>query len=137
MNRLSKRAALFYLVAVFLAGLIAGTGLGYLVRDRSPRRLPPPERKAIDFVERLRQELQLSDQQVVQVRPAFDELGRKLHAFHTNTIEQVSAMIRKTHGDIEQYLNPNQIEKLRRLQQEKEMEFRKRAEPGGERHPPK
>jgi hypothetical protein len=130
MNLLSKQKAIFYLVAVFLTGIITGSGLGYAMRGWTQHRFPAPEHKAPDFAERLRQELQLSEQQMAQIQPAFELLSKNLHALRTNAIEQVSAMIRKTHTEIEAFLTPAQVEKLHQLQQAREAEFRRRAESG-------
>jgi hypothetical protein len=124
----SKQKAIFYLAAVFLTGLLTGLGVGYAVSEKTPRRFPRPQDKASSFVERLRGDLQLTEQQAAQIQPAFDELGKELNTLHTNAIERVSAMIRKTHQDIEVFLNPQQVEKLRRIQQERELKFREHAD---------
>jgi hypothetical protein len=130
MNLLSKQKAVFYLTAVFLTGIITGAALGYGLRAWTQRRFPAFEHKAPDFVERLRQELALSEPQVAEIQPAFDSLGKNLHALRTNTIEQASVMIRKTHTEIERFLSPAQIEKLRQLQQTREAELRRRVASG-------
>jgi len=135
MNAISKRKALIYLSAVFIAGLVAGVVAGGLIGFRLGAqhltRPPGPDQMAADIKQRLRQDLHLSETQVEQISPVVDAFVKEMDTVHSNTVEQCVQLIRKMHQRVETFLDPKQKARFKSIQQAREAEFRRRARPPG------
>ncbi|MEK7676159.1 MAG: hypothetical protein AAB676_10050 [Verrucomicrobiota bacterium] len=127
MNPSPKGKAALYLAAVFVAGLIAGAMAGFALARRWPPPPPSPERMAEHIRARLTSDLRLTETQTQQISPVVDELVRQMGAEHERTVERMVQIIRTSHQRMEPFLTPEQREKFRRIQQEREQAFRRAA----------
>jgi len=133
MNRNPRRTALGYMVGIFLAGLLAGVVVGALIGHRHGSRQrtqpPAPEQMAGDVKRRLRDDLRLSEEQAQQIAPAVDRFVREMEGVQSNTVEQAVLAIRRMHERVELHLDAEQGERFRRIEREREAEFRRLARP--------
>ena len=129
MNPTPKRRAALYLAAVFAAGLIAGGLAGFALARRWPPPPPSPEHMAGHIRSRLTSDLRLTETQTQQIAPVVDELVRQMQVEHESTVERMVQIIRESHQRMEPFLTPEQREKFRRIQQEREQAFRRAARP--------
>ena len=121
MNGISKTKAVLYLLAVFLAGAVTGSvGGASLARSFRP---PPPHRYLpAHIVAGLQRELCLTAEQASQIAPLV----------RTNTAENIELIIagmRRTNTQIERFLTPDQIAKLRERTQKREQDMRASLRP--------
>jgi hypothetical protein len=122
MNGISKTKAVLYLLAVFLAGAVTG-GVGGASLARSFRPLPPPHRDLpAHIVAGLQRELCLTAEQVSQITP----LVRTQTA---ENVELIIAGMRRTDAQIERFLTPDQITKLRERTHRREQDMRSSLRP--------
>ncbi len=127
MNPSPKRWAVLYLAAAFVVGLLAGAVVGFaLAWHRAP---PPasPERMAEHIRARLTSELRLTEAQTRHIAPIVDDLVRQMEAEHERTVERMVQIIRQSHQRMEPCLTPEQRQKFRHIQQEREAAFRRAA----------
>jgi len=131
MNTTPKGRALSYIAAIFIAGLLAGGVLGGLTGFKlGTQRLahpPRPDQMATNVRQRLQQDLKLTDEQVRQIAPGVDRFAREMGLVHSNTVERSIEVIRQMHRRVEEFLTPEQKEKFRKVQQEREETFRRAA----------
>jgi Spy/CpxP family protein refolding chaperone len=128
MNGISKRRAIVYLAAIFLAGVVTGGVTGFTVGRRSIFRPPPqPREMAPRILEGLKKDLSLTDEQVRQIQPLLQRHCSELGALHSGTRERMAEMIRKSHEEIGQFLTPEQRDKLAALDREREAFFRQKG----------
>lgn len=120
-----KRWALLYLAAAFVVGLVAGVVLGFALGWVPPP--ASPERMAEHIKVRLASELRLTEAQTRQIAPVVDDLVRQMHAEHERTVERMVQIIRQSHQRMEPCLTPEQLQKFRHIQQEREAAFRRAA----------
>jgi len=129
MNTTPKGKALIYMAAIFIAGLLAGGVLGGLSGFKlGTQRLahpPRPDQMATSVRQRLQQDLKLTDGQARQIAPVVDRFVREMSAVHSNTVERSIEVIRQMHRRVEELLTPEQKEKFRKVQQEREETFRR------------
>ena len=124
MNAPNRTRAALYLVAVFLAGALAGAAGGYAF-GRRPMFRPPPSREhmAQMMIERFTRELDLTPEQQEKLRPVAHATSVAMEALHRDTHEKVIAQFKLTHQQVEAFLTPEQVGKLREFEQREARKF--------------
>lgn len=135
MNTTPKGKALFYMIAIFAVGLLAGSVAGGLTGYRfgAQRLTRPlaPEQMAASVKQRLQLDLQLTLEQQIKVAPLVDGFVREMNEVHSNTVERAVGVIQRMHQRVAEVLTPEQRERLQQGQAERETEFRRAAHPPG------
>ncbi|MBU6401213.1 MAG: hypothetical protein KGS61_12925 [Verrucomicrobia bacterium] len=131
MNALTKGSVVFYLAAVFAAGLLAGGMAGFSVGQRTAFGPPPrPREMAAHMCGDLRSHLHLSAEQVRQIQPILDETAAEIESVHSATAERIAVIFRKSNERIAQYLTPDQRVLLNEMQRERQRFFHRGPGPG-------
>lgn len=86
---------------------------------------------AASVKQRLQQELRLTIEQEKAIAPLVDDFVRQMNEVHSNTVERAVGVIQRLHQRVAEVLTPEQRERLQRMQQEREAEFRRAAHPPG------
>ncbi len=135
MTTTPRSKALFYMAAIFAAGLLAGGVVGGLVGYRfGVERLARPqaaEQMAGSVKQRLQQDLRLTAQQQEQIAPVVDRFVREMNTVHSNTVERAVGVIQRMHQQVAEFLNPEQRQRLQQVQAEREADFRRATHPPG------
>jgi Spy/CpxP family protein refolding chaperone len=122
----TTRKAALWVGAVFLLGAALGGVLGYLFAHRPVSAANPPlsesERRA-QKIERLKNELSLTPQQLQQVDAILDNWHSETKAIRDQSEAQIAAIRQKGRGEIRAILTPGQQPKfedfLKRLDEER------------------
>jgi hypothetical protein len=122
MNGPGKTKVFFYLLAVFLAGIITGGIGGALFANHCFRPPPPRQNLPGHIVAELKRELQLTDDQVRQLLPVVQASVRE-------TIEGIIAGMHRTDRQIERLLTPEQVTRLREHSGKQEQKMRDSLQP--------
>lgn len=127
-----KGRAAIALIAVFVAGLVAGVGLGYSTGRRAAFRPPDQKSMTARALERLTHELRLDAEQVAKVRPVVEETNAEICSAHGDTLGRVCELMRRCNRKIEPILREEQRLLLKKFESKREATFRKfaRPEPG-------
>ncbi|MHB1307876.1 MAG: hypothetical protein ACYC23_12430 [Limisphaerales bacterium] len=134
MNGLTKQRAIVYLLAVFVAGLIAGGAGGYALGIRQMFR-PPPGNMAERIMDTWKRELALTQDQIGQLEPIARETAAAMEAMHEEGWGRVRETFRQTNLRVEQYLTPEQCEQLRALEARHEKKMPRNPGPPPPRSP--
>ena len=128
------------LAAIFVAGLVVGSSVGFQVARSNAPTPPPPERRdnkggnrgGGDFVEKMclrqQKDLGLSDEQLAQIKPVYEQASAELKAVNAENYERVRAIYRASHERIKPFLTTNQVQKLEEKIREREMRFKKHSQ---------
>jgi hypothetical protein len=124
MNAPSRTRAALYLIAVFVAGALAGAAGGYAFGRRPVFRPPPsPDHMAKMIVERFTRELDLTPEQQEKLVPIAHGAATAMESLHRDTHEKVIAQFKRTHAEVETFLTPEQVGKLREFEQREARKF--------------
>ncbi|PYK96260.1 MAG: hypothetical protein DME19_20285 [Verrucomicrobia bacterium] len=136
MNHLTKNKIIVYLATIFLVGGITGGVLGW-TRAQERWSHPPDGKTICDHVLlRLQSELKLTPEQVRQIDPILEKRAKQMDAIHSRTIKEIEALIRNSNEEIASVLTPEQQQKLKQMEREREEFFRKRSRHGPPRGAP-
>lgn len=129
MNGITKGKAAAYLAAVFVVGLVAGGAAGFTLARHRLFHLPPPQPQvmASRMVDRLQAELGLSLEQVRKLEPIAAQAAQELETIHREVAGRVLEGMKRTNRRIDEFLTPQQQEKLRALEQKHAESFRRNA----------
>ena len=127
----ARKKAILYLVAIFLAGLLAGGFAGFNFGRRTFFRPPRPADMAKHMSHRLAAELTLTPDQILKIDPILIETAAALDAIHENSGRQIAAIFKTNNDRIAVFLNPAQQQKL----VEFDKRFRKPQRPETNREP--
>jgi Spy/CpxP family protein refolding chaperone len=133
MNPLTRKAAVFYLVATFIVGAAAGLAVGYSA-DRRPKapKFDPAGIKRKIFAD-LTRDLQLSDDQQRQLEPIIQLNMDDFGLCQRENMARVHESMKKGRERISAILTAEQREKFEAREREREKKFREREHrgPGG------
>ncbi len=124
-----KGKATLALAAVFVAGFLAGAGLGFTTGRKTAFRPPDPGSMTAHAVERLTRELRLDPGQVAKVRPLVEQTSAEICAAHGDTFGRVCELMRRCNRKIEPLLREEQRLLLKEFESKREASFRKFARP--------
>jgi len=121
------RRAYLYFLTTFLSGILVGAVgmLAYAWYGGHWRR-GPDKRHAIH---RLKQELQLSEQQVKQVNEILDEFGRRFGELREQLRPQFDALREESHARVRALLTPEQQQKYDQIIRREQERRTKRPPP--------
>jgi len=138
MNNLSKRRAIFYLTAIFLAGAVGGTVVGYSSGKRKGFPPPPcPSEMARHIMARFQSQLELTPEQVEKIQPLVEQTTANMDSIHRESWRQVSEGFKKLNQQIAEYLTEAQRMKLEAIESERREKVRKQCGPRGGGEAPK
>jgi Spy/CpxP family protein refolding chaperone len=110
------------LIAGFLLVFIAGGATGVFVTMGiahhflfAPHGFPAQAMK-----NRLRWQLRLTDEQMAKISPILDKTGAQLEEIRGDTGHRVRDVIAKSHREIEQYLTPEQKQRLQQMEERRQ-----------------
>ncbi len=143
MTMLTRPKAIFYLLAVFLAGGIAGGVAGYHWHKWRPPG-PPDRQKMLAYMESfLSRKLDLTRDQSAALRPALEQAATAFVVISDESRCRMDEVIRKLHTQLDPFLTPAQRPKLEALERERLAHFAKTNQPppppasdAGRREPP-
>jgi hypothetical protein len=140
----AKTKLLSGLVAIFAAGVVVGGSVGFQVaKSNAPK--PPPQLgqrpddghrgppRGGDFVEHMFSKLQkdlqstepLTEEQVKQIRPIFEQVDAELKVVNAENFQRVKAIFRTSHEKIKPFLTTNQVERLEQKKRERDLRMEK------------
>lgn len=132
MNELSKGKAIFYLVAIFLAGAVGGTVVGYTYGKRQGFPPPPrPSEMARHIMARFQSQLELTPEQIEKIQPLVEQTTANMDDIHRESWHQVSEGFKKLSQQITEYLTEGQRKKLEAMESERREKVRKQCRPRG------
>jgi len=126
----SRRLAVLYLTGVFLAGALAGGFGGYKLGSRPIFRPPNPQSIAEHWIDHLRRDLSLSEDQLAQVRPLVEQATAEADTIHAATWNRIHGVITNMNHRLESFLTPEQCQKLAASERERLSRFRQKKPPG-------
>lgn len=100
------------LVAVFLLGSVTGAALNGLIRSRASGGRESRERSANERFAKMRNELNLTDQQATQVKTILDETKNEYKALRTDLKPRFEEPRLKARAKIRALLTPEQQQKF-------------------------
>jgi uncharacterized membrane protein len=129
MNSLGRWKIVAALVAIFLAGAIAGGVIAVKVAQRQVRGRADPSRWVDGTLARWSARLNLTEQQRERLRPVLEETVRDLRELRRRDLEQTNALMRRAQERLEPELNPAQREILHRMQEQRRRRLRRWSSP--------
>src|SRR5687767_9845846 len=122
------------LVAIFAAGVVVGGSVGFATAKKqsapkpvaADRREQGPKRDFSDkWCSKLSGDLNLTPEQVAQIKPITERTSMELKALQGEHGERVRAIFKASHEQIKPILTAEQLEIFERKNREREMRFRK------------
>jgi Spy/CpxP family protein refolding chaperone len=135
MNSPTKSKLLVYLLAIFLAGGMAGGFLGYHLReDRQPqfRGGPPSPDMIIKFVhDKLVKEVGITEEQWTQIAPIVTNTTREIGEADDSNRQRIGELINQSDARIMELLDPEQKARMQKWIEDRQ---KHRGPGGGHRH---
>jgi sugar-specific transcriptional regulator TrmB len=125
MNRSLKPRAVIYLVAIFIAGMLAGGAVGYSYGKRQPFFPRQPEEMAAKIKTHLQSRLKLMPEQMEKIGPIVEQTTQEIYRTHGDSMRQVGELVKKSNERIAQVLTLEQQQELKAMEQEREKAMRK------------
>jgi hypothetical protein len=135
------------LIAIFVAGVVVGGSLGFRIGKSSvPAPVPEPLRRTSSssggggggppsafsperMCSKLQRDLNLTEEQLAQIKPIFEQTAAQLKAVNAENFERVRAIFRASHEKMRPFLTPEQIQKLEDKDRERERRFKRVEKP--------
>lgn len=116
MNTALKWKLIAGFLLVFMAGGATGVFLTMAIGHHflSPR---PPGMVAQTMKNRLRWQLRLTDDQMTKISPILDKAAAQLTEIRGDTGKRVRDVMTESHREIAQYLTPEQLQRLKRMEE--------------------
>jgi hypothetical protein len=132
MKNLTKRKAISYLLAIFLAGAATGALVGYTsVKHKPPPPPPRPEEMAGHIIDRLKTKLGLSGEQLVNIEPLVQQACAEMQVIQRESGKRVGQVFQDLNQRMAEYLTAEQKVKLDEMERERQEFWRKRSRPPG------
>ena len=101
----SKKKIALYVALIFLAGGVAGGSIGWTAstRQHEPRHrreFPDAKRMGEFMLRRLEERVGLTQEQVATLRPILEQSAQDIREVHGKALQEVEAVIRRTHEEI-------------------------------------
>lgn len=119
MSNLTKGKAIFYLVAIFIAGAACGTILGYATGRQQA--VSPARQKEMSerTLRRLETRLNLTPDQIAKVKPIVEQNSAAMQSIHRESWQRVSETFKRMNAQIAGYLTEEQKKKLEAMESER------------------
>ena len=124
------RVAALYLLLVFVAGALFGLVSHSLYTQRSTRAAPNPQEFRERYIEKLRQDLALSPDQVSQLTAILDETHDRFQELRDRMTPEFDAIRQNQRGRITALLNPEQQPRYQKILEQHQQAREKRGGPG-------
>ena len=126
----SKKKIALYVALIFLAGGVAGGSIGWTAstRQHEPRHrreFPDAKRMGEFMLRRLEERVGLTQEQVATLRPILEQSAQDIREVHGKALQEVEAVIRRTHEEIAATLTPEQKIRLDEVEKERREFWRK------------
>ena len=112
------------LIAGFLLVFIAGSATGVFLTMAIAHHFmfaPHPSGFAAQAMKnRLRWQLRLTDDQMAKISPILEKTGAQLEGIRGDTGKRVRDVIAQSHREIEQYLTPEQKQRLQQMEERRQ-----------------
>ena len=127
MSNLTKGKAIFYLVAIFIAGAACGTILGYATGRQQA--VSPARQKEMSerTLRRLEARLNLTPDQIAKVKPIVEQNSAAMQSIHRESWQRVSETFRRMNAQIAGFLTEEQKRKLEAMEHERCENVRKKC----------
>lgn len=127
MSNVTKGKALFYLVAIFIAGAACGGIVGYTSGKREA--VSPARQKEMSerTMRRLEARLGLTPEQAGKVRPIVEQNSATMQSIHRESWQRVSETFKKMNTQIAAHLTEEQQDKLEAMENERCENARKKC----------
>jgi len=127
MSNVTKGQAIFYLMAIFIAGAACGTILGY-VSGKQQAIYPARQKEMSDkLLQRLQTRLSLSPEQFGLIKPIVDQNSAAMQSIHRESWQRVSETFKRMNAQIAGHLTESQKEKLEAMENERCENARKKC----------
>lgn len=127
MSNVTKGKAIFYLVAIFIAGAACGTVIGY-TSGKQQAVYPARQKEMSDkLLQRLQTRLNLTPEQFAQIKPIVEQNSAAMQAIHRESWQRVSDNFKKMNARIAGHLTDDQREKLDMMESERCENVRKKC----------
>ena len=122
MSKASTGRIFLYAALIFFAGFATGLFLAPVLMHM--HNFPPvPHEMTQHMLSHLQSELQLTDQQLAQIKPLVEKTAGDLETIHHETMKRVWARLEETHTQIAVFLTPEQKDKLSKMGAEHQQRF--------------
>ena len=129
MNKLTQGRAILYLAAIFIAGAVAGTLLGYTSGRQKVSRPPRPGEMAEHIRSRLHDRLKLTAEQLAKIQPLIQQACAEMEGIHRESFRRVSDNFKKLNQQIAEHLTPDQKLTLAEMERERREFVQKKCHP--------
>jgi len=126
MNSLSKPRFAAYLGGIFLAGVACGAFLSPHLRAVFPSHASESVGLAEQIEGRLRTELDLSDAQLIQIRPLIARNVEAIQTFHCDAMHKIEEYMERGRPQFVAVLNPAQLKRFEKMEAERKAFFEKK-----------
>ncbi len=127
MSHFTKRKALTYLIAIFLAGAACGTILGY-VSGKHQAASPTRQKEICDrTLKKLQTRLDLSDEQVARIKPIVEQNSASMQTIQRESWQRVSDVVKRMNTQIAGHLSAEQKQKLEAMENQRCENVRKKC----------
>jgi hypothetical protein len=127
MSNVTKGQAVFYLVAIFVAGTMCGTILGY-ARGRQQAVSPARQKEMSErTLRRLEARLGLTADQLALVKPIVEQNSAAMQSIHRESWQRVSETFKRMNAQIAAHLTDEQKRKLEAMEDERCENVRKKC----------
>ena len=114
------------LTAIFIAGAVTGSVITFQVVKSIVRARSNPDQWSTRVMREYRHHLQLTPEQVDQIKPRMMEAHRQMKMTRSDLMQEHGQIYRQLHMEIMQVLTPEQRDAFRRLREKKMARFRER-----------
>src|SRR5258706_11311265 len=119
MSNVTKRKAIFYLVAIFIAGAACGTILGYATGSQQAVSPARQNEMSVRTLRRLEARLSLTPDQIAKVRPIVEQNSAAMQSIHRESWQRVSETFKRMNAQLAGYLTEEQKRKLEAMENER------------------
>jgi hypothetical protein len=128
MSPLTKRRFVAYLAGIFVAGAVSGGLLVSWLGHQQEARRHDPRNLARHIEKRFRTELQLSEEQVLKLRPIIVRNAEAIQGFNLETMQKIEQFLDRSRPEFIQALNPEQLVRFQKMESDRKAFFAKRME---------
>ena len=118
MNKSPAWRSVLYAILIFAAGLFSGLVITPML-FRMVVGPPRPAEMSRHMLSRLQSKLDLTSEQVAQIKPLVEQASSDLETMRIGTAKQVFDRIAETNSRIAAFLTPEQIAKLEKMEAER------------------
>jgi Spy/CpxP family protein refolding chaperone len=127
MSQLTHGKVILYLAAIFVAGVIAGSAIGYAYARQNALQPPKTREMSERLMKRYQERLALTSAQAAQIRPLVEQASGQMQASHRESLQRVSDIFKRMNQQIAGHLTAGQRGKLEEVESERCENVRKKC----------